>query len=305
MPLLALLAYVAVAVAADTGPRVVAMGIEEPRAFGYFLGDELRRAVVLDLRPDAKLDAASLPRPGPVNYWLDLTGLDVDEEAAGSGTRVRITLTYQAFYSALDPRQLTIPGFTLKVSDASGTEDAEVPAWSFVVAPLRELFPGKETEGSAVALRPDAPPRLIPTGGERTALLAAGLVAVATLVLLAAHFAWGPFRRRAGRPFTEAARFLRSHAAQLSGDGGYRAALLKLHRAFDVAAGRRILPDDLPAFLDKHPEFAPMSQDIDRVFTCSRATFYGGDVAHARAQMPVEAIAKLVARLGAAERRAS
>ena len=124
-------------------------------------------------------------------------------------------------------------------------------------------------------------------------------------VLIARHYAIGPFRRRPRRPFTEAARFLRSHAGELAGINGYRTALLKLHRAFDSAAGRRVLPDDLDAFIGQHPQYAPLSGDISRLFSSSRTTFYGNDAAAARVAMPLEKIADLATRLGAAERSAA
>jgi mxaA protein len=306
MPSLVLLAWLTAAVAADAGPRVVSIEASQPRAFGYFLGDVIRRDVALTLKPGARLENASLPRPGSVTYWLELRSVDTDEHDAGSGrTEVRVTLEYQAFYAALDPRRLAIPAFVLKVTDADGSEDVEIPEWSFVMSPLRELFPGKETEGPAVALQPDAAPHLLSTAAERTVLLAAAAAVLTALVLLAMHYAWGPFRHRPGRPFTEAARFLNANAARLGGEGGYRSALLKLHRAFDAAAGRRVLPDDLAAFLGEHPEFAPLSTDIERLFACSRTAFYGNDVARAKEAMPFAAIAELGSRLGSVERRAA
>lgn len=298
----AMLAAMALTAAAAGGVRVA---ILEPRPFGYFLGDAFRREVEVSVPAGAELELASLPHPGPINYWLELRSVDVEEQAGSEGTTYRIALDYQAFYSALDPRRLTVPGFTLKVAEAGTTEDAVVPDWSFVVSPVRELFPGKESESTTVALQPDAASPLVGTGLARTVLLVSGISTFIALLLLARHLAWWPFRRRPGRPFTEAARFLKSHSAQLSGEGGYRAALLKLHRAFDLAAGRRVLPDDLDAFLREHPEYAPFAPDIERLFACSRQTFFGGGNGSVRASMPLAAITDLGSRLGAAERGAT
>jgi len=302
------LAVFAAAAAPDpaSGPLVQSMAVVEPRAFGYFLGDVLHRDVMLTLRHGARVEPASLPRPGPLNYWLDLRSVDVTETDSTGATQVKVALAYQAFYAALDPRRMEIPGFTLKVTDGKRTEDAQVPAGGFVISPLRELFAAKEGEAAPpLTLRPDAAPRLIATGPERTVMLIAAVAALASLVLLAAHHAWGPFRRRPGRPFTEAARFLKVNARRLAGEGGYRAALIKLHRAFDRAAGRRVLPDDLEEFFKQHPEFAPLAPDVQRLFACSRDAFFANDVARARASMPLGAIADLGSRLGAAERSAA
>ena len=301
---LLLMGFVSIAAAAEEGPRVQSIVTLEPRAFGYFLGDDIRREVELDLRPGVEIERGSLPRPGPVNYWLELRAVDIDESGTAVGTRVRITLTYQAFYAALDPRSLEVPGFLISVADDAGSEQVRVPPFNFVMSPLREIFPGKDSDAKSVVLRPDFRPHHVSTADARTALLIAGPFGLLALVLLALHYAWWPFHRRPGRPFTEAARFLKSYTGELGGDGGYRAALLKLHRAFDRAAGHRVLPDDLPDFLEKHPQFSPVSGDIQQLFACSRAAFYGNDVGKARAQMPLAQLTALSAQLGRLERGA-
>jgi mxaA protein len=301
---LAVLTVMAAAALANMA-RAADVSLLEPREFGYFLGDIVRRGVIVTAPAGTSLDVASLPQPGPVNYWLELKSVDLAESETSERVTFRITLAYQTFYAPLDPRRLTIPGFTLKLSHDGSSEEARVPEFGFVTSPLRELFAGKEGETNAVALQAHVPAPLEATGAERTALLVGAGTGAVALVLLALHYAWGPFRRRPGRPFTEAARFLRTHTAQLNGEGGYRAALIKLHRAFDLAAGRRVLPDDLRAFLKEHPQFAPLEGDIERLFACSREAFYSGEQARARTEMPLAAIADLGSRLALAERRAA
>jgi mxaA protein len=173
------------------------------------------------------------------------------------------------------------------------------------MSPIRELFSDNKAEASAVALQPDIPSPLVPIARLREGALGAAAVLAASLVLLAWHYAWGPFRRRPSRPFTRAAHFLKVNAVALGGEGGYRAAILKLHRAFDLAAGRRVLSDDIDGFLAEHPEFAPLGNDIERLFATSRQVFFADDAAQARAFMPLSDLADLGSRLGAAERSAA
>ncbi|GJE62541.1 hypothetical protein MPOCJGCO_4674 [Methylobacterium trifolii] len=59
------------------------------------------------------IQRASLPRPGPVAYWLDLRAVAVEETRQGDGNRIRLRLTYQSFYAALDARTLEMPGASL------------------------------------------------------------------------------------------------------------------------------------------------------------------------------------------------
>jgi mxaA protein len=302
-----LMALVAVGLTAATGAlaRAPALSVSDTRPFGYFIGDAIHRELVLRLGPGYALDTASLPRPGPLNYWLELSRADLSTSSEGDDTLYRLSLVYQTFYAPLDTRALVIPAFKLKVT---GTQDSEVnvPAFSFLMSPIRQLFTDKgQSSDTVTKLRPDRPAPREPTGRERTLILVSGLIALAALAGLAWHNAWWPFHRRPARPFTDAARFLRTNGARLQGAVGYRAALLKLHRAFDLAAGWRVLADDVAEFLRQHPEFSPYAGEVDRLFASSRQAFFANEVDQARAAMPLPALAELSTRLSAAERRAA
>ncbi len=93
------------------------------------------------------------------------------------------------------------------------------------------------------------------------------------------------------------------NGARLQGASGYRVALLKLHRAFDLAAGQRVLADDVAEFLRQHPEFGPYRADVERLFASSRQAFFANDVENARSAMPLPALtrAQRSARRGRAE----
>jgi len=293
-------------IAAAGAVKAATISVTEPRAFGYFLGDTLRRDLLVRTKPGETLDLGSLPRPGPLNYWLELTSADVVEGRDGDDKLYRLSLLYQTFYAPLDPRRLTIPGFKFKIDAAGGAGDLAVPAFNFIAAPIRQLFTDKgDTSAQATKLQPDHIGRRLATGAERTALLAASLIALGALTLLARHYAWWPFRRRPDRPFTQAARFLRDNSRILNNGAGYRAALLQLHRAFDVAAGRRVLSEDVDDFLRQHPQFAPLTADVERMFASSRQAFFADDVEQARKALPLEALTDLGERLGAAERNAA
>ncbi|HEY8333184.1 MAG TPA: nonribosomal peptide synthetase MxaA [Tardiphaga sp.] len=272
--------------------------MEEPRNFGYFVGDTIVRHAVLLADADDTLLSASIPTPGPITYWLDLVRADVQERPAGGGRLYRITLVYQNFYVPLDSRKLTIPEWPLRLAAST----AVIPAFTFTASPIRELFPEKSGETVGTFLRPDATPSPISAGWLPSWL---GLCAVMTLLiltLLARHHAWWPFRRRPDRPFTQAARVI----ARVHDDGvgavGYREALLALHRAFDAAARRRVLAADVAGFVAQHPEFGACRAAVEEFFQTSRQVFFSGHAADASALMPLPAVKRLAGELANRER---
>ncbi|SDA33754.1 mxaA protein [Methylobacterium sp. UNC378MF] len=286
--------------------QVRSVEVRSPRPFGIFLGDLVEAQVEILADPDFRLQRATLPQPGPVTYWLDLRAVAVDEAPVAGARRVRLRLTYQSFYAALDARTLEVPGFPLTLASEAATglttAAVQVPVWSLGVSPLREVQPQRR-EDPAEYLRPDGSGGRIDPGPDVAA--AAGLGALAGLAALAlAHDrAWGPFRQRPGRPFAAALRALRRQTGA-EPDQAYRAALLALHRGLDETDGRRVLADDLGAFLARHGAFRGQAAGLARFFEASRLAFFGGRLPAARAAWPLSEAEALLARLAAAERSA-
>ena len=292
--------------AGTAAAQVRSVEVRSKRPFGIFLGDLVEAQVEILADPDFRLQRATLPRPGPVTYWLDLRAVAVDEAPVAGARRVRLRLTYQSFYAALDARTLEVPGFPLTLASEAATglttAAVQVPGWSLGVSPLREVQPQRR-EDPAEYLRPDGSGGRIDPAPDVAA--AAGLGALAGLAALAlAHDrAWGPFRQRPGRPFAAALRALRRQAGG-EPDQAYRAALLALHRGLDETDRRRVLADDLGAFLARHGAFRGRAAELARFFEASRLAFFGGQLPAARAAWPLSEAEALLARLAAAERSA-
>ncbi|WP_082317204.1 nonribosomal peptide synthetase MxaA [Methylobacterium sp. ARG-1] len=278
--------------------QVRSVEVRVPRAFGYFLGDLVRVQADIAVDPGFSLQRASLPAPGPLTYWLDLRAITVEENLG----RVRLHLTYQTFYAALDARQIAIPGFSVSLESAAagGTTSAkaEIPGWSLGVSPLREVQPEKHDD-PAEYLRPDGRvPRLDPVPDLRAALVS---FVAAVLALAALGYDRGWFARP-GRPFARAARALRRLGGE--GEARYREALRLIHRGLDETDGRRVLADDLSAFLDRHPAFRREGPALARFFDASRRAFFGRETEAARASLPWSEVEAGLRRLAAAEREA-
>lgn len=271
-----------------------------PRAFGYLIGDTISLEAVVTLDAGWRLDESALPRPRPVTYWLDLKRLDVKPETAPDGApRYRLTLTYQSFYSPLEPRALDIPAVPLAARKGDARQTLTIPAWTFVSSPLRELVASQR--GNPMALQPDIRPRTYPLAGDARLAAAAAAVAAASLLVFAAASGWGPFAGRS-RPFATALRHMR-RLPDLDAQLGYEDALQLLHRAFDEAAGQRLFAEDVPGFLAPRPALANEAEAIDRFFTASRIAFFGDAPETAMALLPPEVLIDLARRLAAVERR--
>ncbi len=287
---------------ADAQVRSVKLVTPE-RLFGYFVGDVLRSEVDVAVDKGTVLNRASVPAPGDLDYWLELVDSHV-EETAGDDTKLyRISLAYQNFYLALDARPLNIPGFTLSFTSSHGATSVQVPAWSFLISPLREILPAAKAAG-ADYMQPDVKPPYYNLLRERIATFALFAAALIAFGILAYHLALWPFGARAKRPFTEAARRIRKMLGAREDELAYRDALLALHRAVDATAGHVVFAEDLPQFLDAAPMFSRWKEEFNLFFQSSRQTFFADNIAAARADLSPDELCRFSDRLAAAERAA-
>ncbi len=256
-----------------------------PRSHGWWLGDTLDQRIELTLPKGAEIDEASLPRPRSVTYWLDLRRVRREQTERG----VVLTLTWQNFYSALEPRLREVPGSEIRLTDG---ERVGLPGFEFVTSPIRPILAPSTPD----QLRPDPPFRLVPLGAHRRNLVLSSLGLAVTLGLLASNQAWWPFHRRPDRPLTATARRI----SRLGDDAGDQRRQL-LHRGLDASFGRVLIGPELPAFLEKRPEFRTLSDRLKAFFSTSDDRFFG-PASNMEARKDDEDVASLAHALAAIER---
>jgi mxaA protein len=240
---------------------------DEPRAFGYQVGDLVTRHVVLQVPAGLRLDEASLPRLGGRGLALELRSLRRENLAQGE----RLTLTYQVFIAPVAARTFEMPSFTLHYRGTPRDQDLRVDAWPVTVAPLVpvEVSPRR----GLGELQPDDAPALLPTAPlqQRLAVWIAGIVLVAAwLAVLQFGLPW--WRRRA-RPFAAAWRSVRDLRAD-AGPDEWRAACRQMHAAFDATAGAVLFERDLAAFTASQSAYAGLAGEIRTFFALSRREFF-------------------------------
>ncbi|WP_371346304.1 nonribosomal peptide synthetase MxaA [Ancylobacter sp. IITR112] len=292
--------------ALPAGAQPPAVELYAPRGFGHVIGDTLTLTAEIALDAPFVLDSASLPTPRALNYWLDLRDVRVKDQGVRDGVhRYTLDLVYQTFYAPLEPRRLTIPAVALFAVDGERRVPVEVPAWSFLMSPLREIV--ATGPGPAMVLRPDIAPRPLPTAALRRGLLLALGVALLALVLLAWQMGWWPFGRRRARPFARAARAIPASLAAPAADpvsaaARYTGALQALHRAFDATDGKGVFAEDLPGFFERHAAFRAAEAEVRRLFAASRRAFFGADPDGAQRVLSPADLVALSRRLRAVER---
>jgi mxaA protein len=298
----AIVAVIMIIGLAAANAQVRSVELVTPRLFGYFVGDVIHSDVDVVVDKTAGLVSASVPRPGPLNAWLELIDSRVEESSAGNAKRYYLHFAYQNFYPALDSRALEVPGFALSFTSGDKTISVQVPAWSFLISSLREVQPAPKASG-ADYMQPDAKPRGIDLRGDEAAAVALTVAFFAAIGLLAYHLAWWPFRARTNRPFTDAARQIRKLFSTTPNETHYPAALLVLHRAVDATAGHAVFAEDLPDFLEHAPAFSSLSEDFGRFFRSSRQVFFGNNVPGAVTDFGMDELSRFSRKLAAVEKR--
>jgi mxaA protein len=269
--LVLVLMLAAAAQAADDA--VLRIEAEEPRAYGYQVGDHLQRRVVVHVPSGWTLDETSLPKPGGRGLALELRSVQRSVETVIGGQRLQLDLDYQVFLAPAAPRTVEIGAHRLRFAVAGRVEEALIEAWPVTIAPLVQV--DAPTRRGLGEMQPDRPPPLVETAAPRARLAVyAGLAALLAADLLLAYLG-PPWRAARNRPFGRAWRQLRGLPAQPD-DARWRQACVTLHEALNRSAGEVLFERGLDDFVQRHAGFAPLRDDLQRFLRTTSAQFFGG-----------------------------
>lgn len=252
----------------------VRVDADEPRAFGYQVGDLVERRVVVHVPAGWTLDRASIPQPGGRGHSIELRRVDHRERGEPGGTRHELRLQYQVFVAPAAVRTLETASFRLRLQGPGRQEEARVEGWPVTVAPLVpvEVSPRR----GLGEWQPDAPVPRVPTAPfERRLAVWSALAALVALGLLILY-AGPPWRAWRAQPFGRAWRALRRLPAQPP-EADWRAACRTLHEALNASAGEVLFEAGLARFVAAKPGFQALHDDLLRFLRLSRAQFFGGE----------------------------
>ena len=248
---------------------------QEPRAFGYQVGDVLSRSVTLHVPDGLVLDESSLPLPGARGKALELRGVARASHGEPGGRRIELALDYQVFLSPPEVRTLEMPTFTLRFKGRPLEQALRIDAWPVTVAPLVpvEVSPRR----GLGELQPDTPAPRIDTRAARLRLLVYAGVLGLLLAYLAQVYLVMPWWWRAQRPFTQAWRALGRMppgGSEVQRRAAFQGLLQRLHEAFNLTAGEIVFEPGIDRFIAAQPRFQPLRDDIVSFFRQSRREFF-------------------------------
>jgi len=251
---------------ADSGPDShVAPGnnavVEQPRAFGYVVGDVLVQRVLLEVDGHG-FEPAALPRSERIDAWLERRPAQIKSAADG---RRWLTVEYQIINAPQMLRLIRIPAWQL--TPKSGGPALRIGEWPISVS---ALTPQSTYErGDLQPLRPDRPAPSIATQPIQRRIAIWGGALIFTLIVWAAYVLWRNWRAGQSQPFARALREMRSV------DETAPQAWQALHRAFDRTAGRVMQRATLPVLFERAPHLKSLHPRIEQFFEQSAERFFG------------------------------
>ncbi|MCB5184979.1 nonribosomal peptide synthetase MxaA [Methylobacillus gramineus] len=252
---------------AAEGPVNLVSVLNPRMTTGIHIGDVLQREIHLQSKAPYQLSTTALPIKGERNQGVELVDVAVQTDKAGDDSRYVVTLSYQVFSAAKQPKVLRLPDTAFAFTGGKEAAAVNIPVWQFWFSPLvtGSIHTARDN------IQPQMKPFLIETDthqlrfGLALALMLAGLVG---LVYVNADKRWLPFM---GGEFSRAYRKLRKLPRT---PGQEQQALQHVHQAFNQVYGRSLFRQNLEQFFAEHPEYRQMQDEIDAFFARSDTVLF-------------------------------
>jgi mxaA protein len=245
--------------AAPAGTASTTAIVQQPRPFGYVLGDTLTQRILLG-PAGSEFQPESLPPAERAGLWFARRSSKIEK---AEDDRRWLVIDYQFVNAPQTLITVNLPAVALK---SKGGTELVVPPWPISVAPLtpRSAF----ATGGLQELRPDHPAPMLPTTTLRRQLEIWVIAFAVTVVIWLGWWVVRALRAAANQPFASALREIRR-----TGDDD-AAAWLALHRAFDRTAGRALQTTTLPVLFKRAPHFETQRAAIEQFYAQSNLRFF-------------------------------
>lgn len=232
-----------------------AVQVEQPRAFGYVIGDVLEQRLALPTNASVEL-----PPIQRVGLWLERVSATV---LTSDTEQHWLLLKYQIINSPMEAMMITLPALRLTLSDGT---DLVADAWPISVSPLAadsDVLP---------IMRPNRQPALADTGeAERQYRTYLSLLVIMLLGWLG-WWRWRGYTEARRLPFARALAQLRKLGLE-NVDENPQAWYL-LHHALNDAAGRTINHGTITELVQDKPWLASLHSRIEAFYAASSTRFF-------------------------------
>jgi len=258
----ATIAAVLVLPAARAQGQAATVVVQQPRAFGYVLGDVVTQRILLPA-DGRTIEPAALPRAERISGWLERR--PVQWEADPDGRRW-LRVSYQIVNAPQTLTAIALPALSLPMRTGPALR---IGAHLISVGPLTpQAVLGK---GGLLEMRPDRAVPALPTEpiARRMRLWLAALAA--TLAAWLGWWAWRNRRESRQLPLARAWRRMRSL------DPSQAEAWLCLHQALNETAGTVLRAAALPGLLARAPHLQPLRTRLQHFYARSDQRFFSGE----------------------------
>lgn len=243
-----------------TAPNAV---VEQPRPFGYVIGDVLTQRVLLE-SDGHEFEPAALPRGERIGAWLERRVPRIEKTADG---RRWLVVDYQLINAPQALKTVSVPAWELKLKSAGNV--LRIGEWPISVAPLtpRSAF----AKGGLDELRANRPAPSVATEPLQRGMALTLSALILTLVAWLGWLLWRNWRASSSQPFARALREIR-HVDESAPD-----AWQALHRAFDRTAGKVTQSASLAVLFQRAPQFESLRPKIEQFFAQSSDRFFSSE----------------------------
>ena len=254
---------------------------EDPRLYGYQLGDVITENAYIGLASGYHFDPQSLPKNGKRAGWFMVRASHYSEQALADGSAVgKLTIEMQLINSPSSVRSLTIPPISLKFKGPQNLVDT-LPSLTIDAAPLDT---GEVRTGLPDA-QPLRPAKRIATDDTQALLenllFLAGILGIWLIISLLIQ----RFSKRKSKPFASANRDIRRLTRLLVSIESAQALAQSVHRAFDQTAGYRLFREGVPAFCEQLHTPEELRAMTDAFFETSQRLFFKEETEEASTEL--------------------
>lgn len=261
----------------DVKDGIVSIETVDPaQRVGYTVGDVIEREVILTIKAPYKLIDTSLPIPGYEKRYrgqligIELKSISHDKKESSDQATHHIKLAYQVFTNNVVAKNASLGPEYINLINTSNKKELvkyRIPSLDISISPI-SIFGQVKVENNMSSF---LGPLLMSSSHEKQTLKISIILFVLSLIALLYILGARAWLPRMGGHFARAYRGVRKTGTDAE---GLRQAISILHQAINRTAGASIFNDNAYTFLQSHPNYKPLREELETFFDLSRQIYF-------------------------------